>query len=68
MPACAEAGVLGALAGVMGSMQAAEAVKLITGAGQPLDGRLLLYDALGGDVRTIRLGKRPDCPVCAGLA
>src|SRR5690606_3296308 len=64
VPACAEAGVLGALPGVMGSMQAAEAVKLITGAGQPLDGRLLLYDALGGEVRTIRLAKRPDCEVC----
>ncbi len=67
VPACAEAGVLGALAGVMGAMQAAEAVKLITGAGQPLDGRLLLYDALGAEVRTIRLAKRADCPVCAGL-
>ena len=67
VPACAEAGVLGALPGVMGSMQAAEAVKLITGAGQPLDGRLLLYDALGGEVRTIRLAKRLDCPVCGGL-
>jgi molybdopterin/thiamine biosynthesis adenylyltransferase len=42
-------------------------VKLITGAGQPLDGRLLLYDALGAEVRTIRLGKRENCPVCAGL-
>ena len=68
VPACAEAGVLGALAGVMGAMQAAEAVKLITGAGQPLDGRLLLYDALGAEVRTIRLAKRADCPVCATLA
>lgn len=68
VPACAEAGVLGALPGVMGSMQAAEAVKLITGAGQPLDGRLLLYDALGGDVRTIRLSKRPDCEICGGAA
>jgi adenylyltransferase/sulfurtransferase len=67
VPACAEAGVLGALAGVMGAMQAAEAVKLITGAGQPLDGRMLLYDALGAEVRTIRLSKRDDCPVCAGL-
>ncbi|HET7410992.1 MAG TPA: molybdopterin-synthase adenylyltransferase MoeB [Paracoccaceae bacterium] len=64
VPACAEAGVLGALPGVMGSMQAAEAVKLITGAGQVLDGRLLLYDALGAEVRTIRLAKRPDCEIC----
>ncbi len=68
VPACAEAGVLGALAGVMGAMQAAEAVKLITGAGAVLDGRLLLYDALGAEVRTIRLGKRPDCPVCGAPA
>lgn len=67
VPACAEAGVLGALAGVMGAMQAAEAVKLITGAGRPLDGRLLLYDALGGEVRTIRLSKRADCPVCGAV-
>ena len=65
VPACAEAGVLGALAGVMGSMQAAEAVKLITGAGQPMDGRLLLYDALAADTRIIRLSRRADCPVCA---
>jgi molybdopterin/thiamine biosynthesis adenylyltransferase len=67
VPACAEAGVLGALPGVMGAMQAAEAAKLITGAGQPLDGRLLLYDALNAEVRTIRLAKREDCAVCAGL-
>ena len=65
VPACSEAGVLGALAGVMGSMQAAEAVKLITQAGEPLDGRLLLYDALAAESRTIRLTKRPDCPACA---
>lgn len=64
VPACAEAGVLGAMAGVVGAMQAVEAVKLITGAGAPLDGRLLLYDALGAETRTIRLAKRPDCPAC----
>ena len=46
-------------------MQAAEAVKLITQAGEPLDGRLLLYDALAAESRTIRLAKRPDCPVCS---
>ncbi len=66
VPACSEAGVLGALAGVMGAMQAAEAVKLITQAGEPLDGRLFLYDSLGADTRTIRLSKRADCPVCSG--
>lgn len=64
VPACAEAGVLGALPGIMGAMQAAEAVKLITGAGQVLDGRLLLYDALGAEMRTIRLARRPDCEIC----
>lgn len=64
VPTCAEAGVLGALAGVIGAMQAAEAVKLITGAGELLDGRLMLYDALGAESRTIRLSKAPDCPVC----
>ncbi|MEM7744683.1 MAG: molybdopterin-synthase adenylyltransferase MoeB [Pseudomonadota bacterium] len=67
VPACAEAGVLGALAGVMGSMQAAEAVKLITEAGEPLDGRLLLYDALAADIRTIRLSRRADCETCGTL-
>lgn len=67
VPACAEAGVLGALAGIMGAMQAAEALKLITGAGTPLDGRLLLYDALAAETRTIRLAKNPDCPVCQSL-
>ena len=61
---CAEAGVLGALAGVMGSMQAVEAVKLITGAGEPLDGRLWLYDSLSAESRTIQLSKRDDCAGC----
>ncbi len=67
VPACAEAGVLGAMAGVVGAMQAVEAVKLITGAGRSLDGRLLLYDALQAETRTIRLARRADCPVCSGL-
>ena len=66
VPACSEAGVLGAMAGVMGTMQAVEAVKVITRSGDPLDGRLFLYDALRADTRTIRLSKRADCPVCAG--
>ncbi len=63
-PSCAEAGVLGALAGVMGSLQAAEAVKLIVGAGETLTGRLLLYDALWAEFRVIDVKRRPDCPVC----
>jgi molybdopterin/thiamine biosynthesis adenylyltransferase len=64
VPACAEAGVLGALAGVMGAMQAVEAVKLIVRAGDPLVGRLLLYDALSATTRTLRVRPRADCPVC----
>ena len=67
VPACAEAGVLGAMAGVVGAMQAVEAVKLITGSGASLDGRLMLYDALQAETRTIKLAKRPDCPVCGEL-
>ncbi len=65
---CSEAGVMGALAGVLGALQAAEAVKWITGAGEPLIGRLLVYDALAAEFRTIGLSRRPDCPVCGGLA
>ena len=64
VPACAEAGVLGAMAGVVGAMQAVEAVKLITGSGASLDGRLMLYDALQAETRIIKLAKRADCPVC----
>lgn len=64
MPSCAEAGVLGPLPGVIGSMMAVEAVKAITGAGEGLAGRLLIYDALYADMRIIKVSKRPDCPVC----
>ena len=63
---CAAVGVVGALAGVIGSMMALEAVKVITGAGTPLDGRLLIYDGLAGESRTVRVGADPDCPVCGG--
>jgi len=63
-PPCAEAGVLGPLPGVIGSMMAAEAVKLISGAGTPLLGQMLIYDALHGQTRTIALKRRPDCPIC----
>ncbi|MFT6773715.1 MAG: molybdopterin/thiamine biosynthesis adenylyltransferase [Paracoccaceae bacterium] len=63
-PSCAEAGVLGALAGALGAMQAAEAIKEITGAGDGLSGRLALFDMLAGEYRTIRVKKRPGCPVC----
>jgi len=61
---CAAVGVMGALAGVIGSMMALEAIKLITGAGQALTSRLLIYDALSAEARTVRLGADPDCPVC----
>lgn len=61
---CSAVGVVGALAGVIGSMMALEAVKLITGAGEPLLGRLLLYDGLSAETRTVRIGPDPECPVC----
>ncbi len=63
---CARVGVVGALAGVVGSMAALEAIKVLTGAGQPLTGRLLLYDGLAGTARTVRIAPDPACPVCAG--
>lgn len=63
-PSCAEAGVLSPLPGVVGSMMAAEAVKVITGAGAPLRGEMLIYDALYGESRKISLGRREGCPVC----
>jgi molybdopterin/thiamine biosynthesis adenylyltransferase len=61
---CARVGVVGALAGVVGAMAALEAIKLITGAGEPLTGRLMLYDGLAGTARTVRVPADPDCPVC----
>ena len=61
---CSAVGVMGALAGVIGSMMALEAIKHITGAGETLSGRLLIYDALGADVRTVGLGPDPGCEVC----
>jgi molybdopterin/thiamine biosynthesis adenylyltransferase len=64
VPTCASAGIIGALAGVMGAMMALEAVKALTGAGTGLRGTLLLYDALHAETRRIRLRRRPDCPVC----
>lgn len=62
---CALVGVVGALAGVIGSMMALEAVKLIAGAGEPLSGRLLIYDGLASETRTVRIGRDPQCPSCA---
>lgn len=63
-PACAEAGVLGALPGIIGAMMAAEAIKEIVGAGQGLRGRLVMHDALWGESRTIAVARNPDCPCC----
>ena len=63
---CALVGVVRALAGVIGSMMALEAVKLITGAGHTLAGRLLIYDALAAETRTVRIGADPACPSCGG--
>lgn len=62
---CARVGVVGALAGVVGSMAALEAIKLIVGAGAPLTGRLLIYDGLAGTARTVAMAADPSCPVCA---
>jgi sulfur-carrier protein adenylyltransferase/sulfurtransferase len=64
VPNCAQAGVLGALAGLVGSIQAAEAVKLVTGAGVTLAGRLLLIDLAAGSFREVRLRRDPACPLC----
>ncbi|MDQ3655373.1 MAG: molybdopterin-synthase adenylyltransferase MoeB [Chloroflexota bacterium] len=63
-PNCAEAGVLGVLPGVIGVLQATEAIKLIVGIGKPLTGRLMLYDALDATFREMRLDKDPACPMC----
>lgn len=63
---CSRVGVVGALAGVIGSMAALEVIKLITGAGEGLTGRLLLYDGLAGTARTVRVGADPHCHVCGG--
>jgi len=64
VPSCAEGGVLGILPGVIGLIQATEVVKLILGQGEPLKGRLLLYDALAMRFRELKLRKNPECPVC----
>jgi adenylyltransferase/sulfurtransferase len=64
VPSCAEGGVLGVLPGIIGSIQAMETLKLILKTGEPLVGRLLLFDALGMKFRELKLRKNPDCPVC----
>jgi adenylyltransferase/sulfurtransferase len=64
VPSCAEGGVLGVLPGIIGTIQATEAIKLIVGKGEPLIGRFLIYDALRMRFRELKLRKDPDCPVC----
>ncbi|OGC01385.1 molybdenum cofactor biosynthesis protein MoeB [candidate division KSB1 bacterium RBG_16_48_16] len=64
VPSCAEGGVLGVLPGIVGLIQATEIIKLITGTGEPLIGRLLLFDALAMKFRELKTKKNPDCPIC----
>jgi adenylyltransferase/sulfurtransferase len=64
IPSCEQAGVLGVVPGIVGSLQALEAVKLVTGAGEPLIGRLLLFDGLPTRFRELPIRRDPDCPVC----
>jgi molybdopterin/thiamine biosynthesis adenylyltransferase/rhodanese-related sulfurtransferase len=66
VPSCAEGGVLGVLPGIVGAIQAAETLKLIIGKGEPLIGRLLLFDALAMRFRELKLRKNPECPACGG--
>ncbi|HUK44965.1 MAG TPA: molybdopterin-synthase adenylyltransferase MoeB [Gaiellaceae bacterium] len=63
-PSCAEGGVLGVLPGIVGTLQTNEALKLALDAGEPLVGRLLLFDALATDFTEVRINRNPDCPVC----
>jgi len=64
VPSCSEAGVLGVLPGIVGSIQAIEAIKLIIGIGEPLVGRLLMIDTMDMSFRTLKIGRNPECPVC----
>lgn len=64
VPSCAEAGVLGVLPGIIGTIQAAETIKVLLGIGAPLVGRLLIFDALAMDFRDVALRRDPRCPVC----
>ena len=66
VPTCEEAGVLGALTGVMGSLQALEVIKEILGLGDSMAGRLLIYDALSTEIRTVRVPPDPECSLCGG--
>jgi adenylyltransferase/sulfurtransferase len=66
VPSCAEGGVLGPAAGVLGCLQAVEVVKEIIGIGDSLSGTLVLYDALGTALRRVRFARREGCPLCGG--
>ena len=68
VPSCQEAGVLGVLPGVVGSIQATEVVKLILGKGEILKGKLLIYDSLNMDFKKVKIHKNPNCPVCSDKA
>jgi adenylyltransferase/sulfurtransferase len=68
IPSCAEGGVLGAIAGVMGSLQATEVIKELIGAGESLSGSLVIYDALATRFRNVRLKRDPGCPLCGERA
>ncbi|MCG8434671.1 MAG: ThiF family adenylyltransferase, partial [Gammaproteobacteria bacterium] len=65
MEDCRSNGILAPVVGVIGSLQAVEAMKLLTGLGEPLIGRILIYNALTGDWRSVKLKREPDCPVCS---
>ena len=64
IPSCEEAGVLGVVPGVLGVLQAAEAIKLILGIGKPLTGRIIIYEALSGSFRDVNIRRNPRCPLC----
>jgi adenylyltransferase/sulfurtransferase len=64
IPSCSQGGVLGAMAGIMGTMQATEVLKEVLGLGQSMSGRLLIHDGLAGDVRTIRVKPDANCALC----
>jgi len=68
VPTCAEAGILGAVAGVMGTLQATEVLKEILGVGQSMAGRMLIYDALSTAMRTVKINPDPACPLCSPQA
>jgi len=67
-PSCSAVGVLGVVPGIMGLLQANEALKLLLGAGTPLVGRLLLFDALDGEFSELEIRRDPACPACAGVS